>query len=340
MSSQLKGLLREFLIVISFTFLILLGFALFAPPVPHTHQPPREIDIKRGMNVREIAHSLGEKGLIGNQNFFLFFAKICGWEKSLKAGRYRIRPGVSLWQILRTLSQGVSITEDVTIPEGFTFKEIADLLQSQRKLEVDSTAFVAIVTNPGFCRKLGVNTSNLEGYLFPNTYRLCWGMKEEEIVKLMVNELFKVFTFDLKARAEELGLSLNQVLTLASLIEEETGIPQERPLISAVFHRRLKRGMPLQCDPTVIYILSPLNHPLNKRDLKVKSPYNTYLHPGLPPGPICNPGLESIKATLWPAKTDYLYFVAQEDGSHIFSRTNREHINARRRIKYLQRKEF
>ncbi len=338
MNSQLKSLLRELLIVVAFTLVILLGFALFAPPVPNTHQPPREIYIKRGMNVREIAHSLSKRDLIGNENFFVFFAKVCGWEKGLKAGRYRIRPGVSLWQILHLLSQGKSVTEDVTIPEGLTFKEIAGLLQ--RKLEVDSTALVATATDKGFCQKLGVNTSNLEGYLFPNTYKLCWGMKEEEIAKLMVDGLFKVFTSDLKAKAEELGLSLNQVLTLASLIEKETGLPQERPLISAVFHHRLKMRMPLQCDPTVLYALSLPNHLLTKRDLRVKSPYNTYLHPGLPPGPICNPGLESIKAALWPASTNYLYFVAQGDGSHIFSRTNREHINARRRISRLRGKEF
>jgi len=187
---------------------------------------------------------------------------------------------------------------------------------------------------------MGVNAPTLEGYLFPNTYNLYWGMKEEEIAKLMVDELFMIITPDLRARAKEIGLSLHQALTLASLIEKETGAAQERPLISAVFHRRLKMGMPLQCDPTVVYILSPLNRPLTKSDLKVKSPCNTYLHPGLPPGPICNPGLASIKAALWPAQTDYLYFIAQGDGSHIFSRTNREHINARRRVRYLQGKEF
>ncbi len=165
-------------------------------------------------------------------------------------------------------------------------------------------------------------------------------MKEEEIAKLMVDHLFGVIGPDLRSKAQEFGFNLHQVLTLASLIEKETGIPQERPLISAVFHRRLKRGMPLQCDPTVIYTLSPLNHPLNKEDLKVKSPYNTYLHPGLPPGPICNPGSASIKAALCPAQTDYLYFVAQGDGSHIFSRTNQEHINARRRVRYLRRRDL
>jgi len=338
MTSQLKGLLRELIVVVAFTIFILLGFALFAPPVPHTHQSLRTIVIKRGMNVREIAQDLAEKGLIGDENFFVFFAKACGWEKGLKAGRYRIRPGGSLWQILHLLSQGKSITEDVTIPEGLTLKEIAGLLK--RKLEVDSTAFVEIATDQSFCQKLGVNAPNLEGYLFPNTYKLCWGMKEKEIAKLMADELFKVFTPDLKARAENLGLSLHQVLTLASLIEKETGLPQERPLISAVFHHRLQMGMPLQCDPTVLYALHLPHHILTKRDLRTNSPYNTYLHPGLPPGPICNPGLASIKAALWPASTNYLYFVAQGDGSHIFSHTNREHINARRRIRLLQGKEF
>ncbi len=333
-----KSFLGEFLIVCLLTLIILLGFALFAPPVPRTHQPPLVVSIGRGMDVRGIAHTLGEKGLIGSEGFFIFFTKLLGWEKELKAGRYSIRPGNSLWGILHLLRKGESITERVTIPEGLTSKEIAGLLR--RRLEVDSTAFMALVTDKSFCQRLGVNASSLEGYLFPNTYNLCWGMKEEEIAKLMVEGLFKVITPDLKNRAEELGLSLHQVLTLASLIEKETGVPEERPLISAVFHRRLKIGMPLQCDPTVIYVLSPLNRPLTRRDLQVKSPYNTYLHPGLPPGPICNPGSASIRAALWPAKTNYLYFVAQGDGTHIFSRTNREHINARRRVRSLQRKEL
>lgn len=338
MKNLQKTFLRDILIVVVSTLIILLGFALFAPPVPNTNQPPKEVFIKKGMDVGKIAHSLDEKGLIGSEKFFIFFAKVFGWEKELKAGRYRIRPGVSLWGILQTLRRGGSITENVTIPEGLTLKEIAGLLK--KKVEIDSTTFVTLTTDKNFCEKMGVNAPTLEGYLFPNTYNLYWGMKEEEIAKLMVDELFMIITPDLRARAKEIGLSLHQALTLASLIEKETGVAQERPLISAVFHRRLKMGMPLQCDPTVVYILSPLNRPLTKSDLKVKSPYNTYLHPGPPPGPICNPGLASIKAALWPAQIDYLYFVAQGDGSHIFSRTNREHINARRRVRYLQGKEF
>ncbi len=299
--------------------------------MPNTDQTPKEVFIKRGLNVKGIAQILDEKGLIGSKGSFILFAKVFGWEKQLKAGRYRIRPGISLWRTLHTLTQGGSITEDVTIPEGLTLKEIAGLLK--RRVDIDSTAFVALVTDKSFCQKLGGDAPTLEGYLFPNTYNLYWGMEEEEIAKLMVDALFRTIGPDLRVRAQKIGFDLHQILTLASLIEKETGVPQERPLISAVFHRRLKMGMPLQCDPTVIYTLLPLNRPLTKRDLKVKSPYNTYLHPGLPPGPICNPGLASIKAALWPAQTDYLYFVAQRDGSHIFSRTNREHINARRRVR-------
>ena len=212
-------------------------------------------------------------------------------------------------------------------------RQIAGVLQ--KAIEIDSARFVTLAQNPGFFGKLGVHAPSLEGYLFPDTYRFYWQTPEEKILETMVKRFHQVFADSLKQRATQLRMSVHQVLTLASIIEKEAQVPLERPLISGVFHRRLKLGMPLQADPTVIYALGGRKRRLSKADTRVNSPYNTYLHRGLPPGPICNPGRDSILAALYPVKVDYLYFVAKGDGTHIFTKSLNSHINAKNRIRRM-----
>ena len=188
--------------------------------------------------------------------------------------------------------------------------------------------FLLLAKDPAFIQALELDVRSLEGYLFPTTYRFAKYSKPENMIRTMVAFMSKAVTPERRARAAELGMSVHEVLTLASVIEKETGAAEERRLISAVFHNRLRRKIPLQSDPTVIYALEGFDGNLRKRDLGVDSPYNTYRVRGLPPGPIANPGLESILAALYPAKASYLYFVSRNDGTHHFSSTLAEHNRA------------
>lgn len=227
------------------------------------------------------------------------------------------------------ITEGQVILHSITIPEGLTRLEIADLFHDLDFL--DKKDFLTASDNPALISSLDTQATNLEGYLFPETYHFPKETGREDIVKTMVSQFHGVFNTEWKKRADELGFSVRKIVTLASLIEEETSIPEERHLISAVFHNRLKIGMKLDCDPTIIYALKlegRFQDRLRTKDLRYDTPYNTYLYGGLPPGPIANPGKDSLKAALYPAEENYLYFVSKNDGSHHFSRTFREHQNA------------
>jgi UPF0755 protein len=189
------------------------------------------------------------------------------------------------------------------------------------------------VHNSAYIESLGINAPSLEGYLFPESYLITYGADSRDIVEMMVAHFFDVFTQDMKERAEELGFTMEEAVTLASLIEKEAACEHEKPIISGVYHNRLKKGLLLQCDATIQYILPKRKPRLFYSDLQIDSPYNTYIYKGLPPTPIASPGRSSIIAALWPASTDYLYFVARGDTTHIFSRTLEEHNEAKRRVK-------
>lgn len=291
-----------------------------------TASPPRIVYIKPKTGVHEIAQILREAGVIGSSWAFLTLAYLQGSITRLHAGEYEFSPGISLRDVLRKLEAGRVISHQITIPEGFNAQEIAWFLASERL--ADAERFLELAREPGFAEKLGVSAPGLEGYLFPDTYRLMRGMGEEEILRVMVNRFRRVVPPDLAERAEAVGLDLHETVTLASLIEKEAQLARERPLISAVFHNRLRRKMPLQSDPTAVYGLPEATRRIRASDLQRDTPYNTYRIPGLPPGPIANPGLGAILAAVTPAKVNYLYFVAKNDGSHVFSRTLSEHNQA------------
>ena len=287
--------------------------------------------IKQGDSMSRIVQRLREVNLIGDGTGLLFLAKLLGKDRHIQMGRYDFKKGITLYSVFNKLVKGDVTLKEVTIPEGLTIKQIAGILR--REIQIDSSEFVKVAMDSQFAKSMGIPASNLEGYLFPDTYRLSWGTSPEKVAQILTEQFKKTFADSLVKRAEEINFSLAEVVTLASMIEAEAKDGEEREMISAVYHNRLKRGMLLQCDPTVIYALPELDRPLLLKDMEIDSPYNTYKHPGLPPGPIGNPGKASILAALFPANVDYLYFVAKGDGTHIFSTTLKEHNRAKVKIK-------
>jgi UPF0755 protein len=325
---------RVVLVLVFVLLLVVLFFALqwaFVPIPWKAEADSASIIIKPGDSMIRVVNKLKLAGLTRGGTGIRLISKITGKDRHIQTGRYDFPKGVTPYSVFRKITQGEVTLKEVTIPEGLTIREIAGILK--RGLDIDSAQFVTLATNNKVAKDLGVPADNLEGYLFPDTYRFSWGTTSEEAIYILVEQFQKTFNDTLRKRAEEIGFSLAKTVTLASMIEAEARDGEERELISAVYHNRLKRGMLLQCDPTVIYALPELDRPLLLVDLEIDSPYNTYKHAGLPPGPIGNPGKASLVAALYPADVDYLYFVARGDGTHVFSTTLRQHNNARLRIK-------
>ncbi|UCF89048.1 MAG: endolytic transglycosylase MltG [bacterium] len=282
--------------------------------------------IPSGSSFVAASRMLVDAGVVRSLKPFVFLGKIKGLSSSIQAGELMFNTGMTPGQALEVLAKGKAVTYPVTIPEGYSIAMIADLLAHYEL--GDAARFLELAKDPEFCRELGVPADSLEGFLFPDTYFWPKGLSEEEILGRMVAKYQTVFTGEMKRRADEIGMSELEVVTLASIIEKETGAPEEREQVSAVFHNRLKKGYRLQTDPTVIYGLLDFNGNLTKADLRTDHPYNTYTRSGLPVGPIANPGEASLRAALYPAQVDYLYFVSKGDGTHVFSNTLVEHNKA------------
>jgi len=306
--------------------LLLLWF-LFLPP---SHKSVmKEVFIEKGMPLRRVSERLKQEGLIKNRHLFVALATLLGKRGKIKAGEYELHTAMLPLEILDTLTRGQVKRHLVTVPEGYTLHQIAQLLDEQRIVEKGS--FLEKASSALMIRSLGLSDwagPTLEGFLFPETYHLIRGMDPEEVIRTMVLQFQKTFDRAMVRRASEIGLSLKEAVILASIIEKETSLGEEKPIVSAVFHNRLKKRMPLQSDPTVIYGIQDFDGNLTKEHLSKSSPYNTYLHPGLPPTPICNPGKDSLLAALYPADVPYLYFVSRNDGSHHFSYDLHEHNQA------------
>jgi UPF0755 protein len=284
------------------------------------------VRVEQGDSLATVARKLRDQKIITNGLFFSLWARFSGAEKRLHQGLYRFDTGVTAREVLERLVNGKGIFQSVTIPEGFTVREIALLLE---KMQIaNGQKFIAEAANSSLLASFGLQDKGIEGYLFPSTYHFTPATPEREIVMAMAEQFRKVSQPVLAERGAAPPLTAHELLTLASIIEKETGVDAERPLVSAVFHNRLKRQMPLQSDPTVIYGIKDFNGNLTKKDLQEATPYNTYRIAALPPGPICNPGVASIKAALHPADVPFLYFVSKNDGSHLFSETIEEHNRA------------
>jgi UPF0755 protein len=289
----------------------------------------RYLLVRKGDNIDKIGSNLMEMGAISSKSRFLFFTRLLNKDNLMKAGRYAIGRNSSMAHIVGRVTRGESTPFDVTIPEGYTISQIANLLESS--VEIDVTEFRAAVRDRVFIDSLGIKGGNLEGYLAPSTYNVYFCENPRRIVNRMAAHFFDALPDSFETRARRLGLTFHQAVTLASLIEREARLDNERRIISAVYLNRLRIGMKLDCDPTVIYAMGGLDRPLLRGDLDFDSPYNTYLHAGLPPGPIANPGVKSLAAAVDPAPVGYLFFVARGDGSHAFSRTLDDHnINVQR----------
>jgi UPF0755 protein len=296
-------------------------------------------EVEKGWSTRTVVERLREGGIVRSAIPLHLACRLFYPGESFKAGEYVLAPPLRVKDALLRIFGGRVHLVPVTIPEGLTGREIADYLWPD---DPDgAAAFRLAFLDPASIADLDPRAKDLEGYLFPNTYNLPRRAPVADLVAAMVGEFREVFDEGWKRRAAELGMSVRDVVTLASLIEEETALPGERPLVSAVFHNRLRIGMKLDCDPTVAYALKLEGLYAGRlllRDLKFPSPYNTYLHGGLPPGPISNPGRSSLEAALNPAAESYLYFVARGDGAHRFSRTLSEHLDAVKKFRQLKKR--
>ncbi len=282
--------------------------------------------IPPGSGIRAIRSILSQAGLIDDDIRFLVLAKVLGLARTLPAGEFRLTPGQRPGDLLRQLARAKPVAHAVTIPEGLRITEIADIFAAGGWC--DRQQFIALSHDTEFIRSLGLaETDSLEGYLYPDTYLLTRNIHDARtLIAMQVNRFFTKWS-ELPQNSEQ-KMSRHELITLASVVEKETADAAERPLIAAVFLNRLKTGMRLQSDPTVIYGLPEFSGNLRKSDLKTDHPYNTYLIPALPAGPICNPGQQSMEAVLRPSSTDYLYFVSKNNGSHKFSRNLAEHNQA------------
>lgn len=297
------------------------------PAIPtQEHPPSKVVVIPNGSTFQHVAALLESEGLIKNRAVFVLFAKSQSADRKIRAGEYELNPGMTPAEILSELLNGHVLLHPLTIPEGLTIGQIADLA-AQDGL-TDRADFLRLAKDREFIASLGIKAETLEGYLYPDTYKFPHPTKAREVLVAMVEQLRQVVRPDLLARMQDLKMTMHEMLTLASVIEKETGSGGERPEISAVFHNRLKKHIPLQSDPTVIYGLPAFDGNLHKKDLSNLSPYNTYRVQGLPPGPIANPGIQAIRATLYPSDSRSLYFVSRNDGTHQFSRTLIEHNQA------------
>ncbi|MCL1925525.1 MAG: endolytic transglycosylase MltG [Syntrophorhabdaceae bacterium] len=293
------------------------------------------VSIPKGSPMQEIAYILSAENILPHPVAFRGITILTRTTRQLQYGEYTFPNPPSAYTAWKKLIAGDVVKYPVVVRPGSNLYDVASLLEAYSLTKPD--AFLEAAMSAGTLAKLGIDADSAEGYLVPDTYNLVKNMKPVHILEVMVQPFKTRFTPEMERKAGKAGLSVHEVVTIASIIEKETGIPHEKPLISAVIRNRLKLGMPLQMDPTVIYEVKRFNGTITRDDLRTPGPYNTYMNAGLPPGPISNPGLASLKAALNPANTDYLYFVSNNDGTHTFSETFEQHSVAVKNLRRLLR---
>lgn len=326
--------------VLGLVLVVLIGLEVFSRFLlrgTSSDAPPHlvQIAIPEGASIGEIATILRDSSVIEHPQLFRYAVRLMGADKKIPAGNVAVLTGQSLVDLIRTLTRAKAVGAFVTLREGLTSLAIAGLLH--RELGIDSAAFMALVRDTLFVQELGLQAPSLEGFLYPDTYAFALGSDPRRLIVRMLENFKMHLPADFDQQAARLNMSLNDVVTLASIVEWETMEAQEAPIISSVYHNRLKKHMPLQADPTVSYALGKGPARLYYSDLQVESPYNTYRYAGLPPGAINNPGARSIMAALNPASTSYLFFVSQGDGSHAFTSNLSDHLVAKQKLDHLRR---
>jgi UPF0755 protein len=314
-------------LILALSVVVWAGWHLLTPSFGATST--KLIFIKKGVPLKKVADILENEGIIRNAYFFSGITTILGKKGKIKAGEYEFHPRMRPLEVLGTLTKGQVKSHLVTFSEGYTLVQISQRLADSNI--VDQGAFLQKATSSAFISSLGLPESpipTLEGYLFPETYHFYREMDPADIIRTMIHQFKKMFGPEWSNRGSQSDLSEREIVILASIIEKESSIPEEKPLVSAVFHNRLKRKIPLQSDPTVIYGIKGFNGNLTREHLSSHTPYNTYVIAGLPPTPICNPGRDSLVAALNPAPVSYLYFVSKNDGTHFFSTDIEQHNQA------------
>jgi len=334
MLGTIRFMKLRIILVLLLVAVVALGMAVYhtirwaeGPAVPAQERPSSKVVmIPDGSTFQQVAALLERERLIKSRSAFILLGRSQSADRKIHAGEYELNGAMAPTEILSKLLSGQVVLHPITIPEGFTMVQIAELLAQQEFGNQEE--FLRLAKDRTFIASLGINAETLEGYLYPDTYKFPHRAKTKDILTAMVERLRQVYGPDFQARAQELKMTQHEVLTLASIIEKETAASGEREEISAVFHNRLKKRIPLQSDPTVIYGLPAFDGNIRKKDLSSPSPYNTYRIQGLPPGPIANPGIQAIRATLYPSASRALYFVSRNDGTHHFSATLTEHNQA------------
>ena len=290
---------------------------------------PVVFTVPSGATFHQVSDTLNRRGLVDHTRLFRLYARVRGLDTQIRSGEYAVRPGRSWSGLLDDLVTGRVRTVPVTVPEGFTLPQIAERIATVVGLEPDSV--LRQLTGDSMASRMAVPGPGLEGYLFPDTYRFASGVSVDEVVAEMVGEYQALWTEEWEGRRDSLQMSRREVMTLASIIQAEARVVDEMPTIASVYHNRLRDGWLLQADPTVQYALGGRRERLLYAaiDSVADHPYNTYAHPGLPPGPIGAPGRRAVEAALFPAETDLMFFVARPDGSHVFTRTLTEHNRAK-----------
>lgn len=320
-------MIKNIFIIILATVILSISYASIEMLVPvQTVGKNVEVQIPKGATFRQAVDILVNEKLIRDKKVFMILGRLTGADRKIRAGYYSVWTSMSPLDIFRIIRQGRIIEYEIKVLEGDSLPEIAEAFSRAGIITRDD--FMKLSTDREFLTSYNINSPSFEGYIFPDTYTIPKGLKAEEALGLMIDRMREKISDSLSEKSEKMGMTEAEVLTLASIIEKEAVVDLERPLISAVYHNRLKKNMLLQADPTSIYGIKSSKEKIMKTDIQRKTPYNTYIIKGLPPGPIASPGLKSVIAALTPANVPYLYFVSNNDGTHIFSVTLEEHTEA------------
>jgi peptidoglycan lytic transglycosylase G len=312
-------------------FALVAGCVLLAACGGKPHGVPARVIIPRGATFSQATDSLAKARLVGWPKIFRLYGRVIGGDRNIKPGTYLLKQGTPWSDIVSALNGGHGLVNTMTIPEGYTVSQITPLLARTLKVPADSVK--AAMRDTAMLARLDIPNPTLEGYVFPDTYAFPLGTTARQAVREMVYSFERRWRPEWDSSLTDLKINRNDLVTMASIVEREARVPEERPVIAAVYYNRLRKGMLLQADPTIQYALGHHVGRVLYKDLEVKSPYNTYIHKGLPPGPIASPGVASLAAAAHPATVPYIYFVASGDGHHEFRVTLEQHVSAIRQVR-------